>query len=122
MPQQREAKTFRRRRCKKELAITQLLGSGYKTIPNTSDSLLLCLSKKDNNSERMDSVHAVVWDKIAEKIIFQKKFPGGKVSWYDAGHIKVVQMPGIVRDNEGAKSVIINIRTGEKQRLGDQLK
>lgn len=98
-------------------SVEKILGEKYKSIPNISDSLVLCIAKKQNQAEVMQTVHAVVWEKATNKIIFQKRYRGGTVSWFDAEHIKVMHVPGIVREDEGMRSTIVNIRTGQKSTM-----
>lgn len=103
-------------------AVEEVLGKKFKTSPNGSRDLVLCLAKNEIKSELMYTTKVVVWDSAARKIIFQKNYPGGKVRWRNHDHIEVSQMPGIVRPNEGEHAFLINVRTGQKQALNTDLK
>ncbi len=98
-------------------AVQEILGKKYKTIPNSSRELVLCLTKNKIKSEVMHTLHVVVWDSVSGTIIFQKGYPGGKVRWYDRDHLEVVQIPGIVRNDEQPRPFLIDVHTGKKQQL-----
>ena len=103
-------------------AVQDVLGEHFKSLPNGSHDLVLCVVKNEIKSEVMYVTNVAVWDSATMKIIFQKNYPGGKVRWRNHDHIEVSQMPGIVRPNEGVRRFLVNVRTGRKQALKSESK
>lgn len=103
-------------------AVTEVLGEKFKTLPNATNSLFLCMKKSETGNEIMYSTHVVIWDSVASKIIYQKRFRGEKIRWYDNDHIQVTEIPGIVREDERPRPFLVNVKTGKKQEIRSQKK
>ena len=93
---------------------------GQGTYLFNEDSTYVLVQKQDGLTTINPSplVRFFVYDRAEEKVMYEGS-AAGTVAWADAHHLRIVETPGAVRDEEPSSSgYLIDVRTGEKSQAG----
>lgn len=85
-----------------KIIASEILGSKYSEEKNSSDDKILIYTKKEDKStsDRIMKLHILVYDKKAEKIIYDQIWDNSTVEWENEHKLKITTTPEMLKSDE----------------------